>query len=279
MVTGRQSIDVIKLTVYGTLFMKAGGPPGKLTMPNSTATLVLEVGSTLGCSSDGVNATACSASSQQIIIGPPSDKYTYKGSDLDDLNALPKPTILDNLGTPLPIELIYFDARVVNKKVELNWATASEENFDYFSLGRSFDGKKFIEITQVKGNGSSYQRLDYSFTDNFPGIGISYYRLRSIDFDGYTEIFDYIIVNVEGVNLDATVFPNPVMSDVVNIQLNFDLKEDAQVLFYNSLGLLDLNISITSWLSPLDISSLQPGSYIIKIITQQGVFTKRILVR
>ncbi len=279
-VTGNQTLDAIKLTVIGTLFMKSGGTPGKLTMPDNSATLVLEVGSMLGCSSNGVTSTTCSpANSTQVIIGSGGSKWTYKGSDLDDVNASPKPSTLDNTGGPLPIELIYFSGKTVHKTVELKWATASEENFDYFSIERSFDGKKFIEIAQVKGNGSSYQRLDYSYTDNFPGVGVSYYRLYSIDFDGYTEVFDYVIVNVEGINHDATVFPIPATSGVVNIQINFDLKENAQVLFYNSMGHVDLSLSITDWLSPVDVSSLRTGNYIVNIITKEGVFSKRILVR
>ena len=179
----------------------------------------------------------------------------------------------------LPIELIYFNAKVINKKVDLSWATASEENFDYFSIERSSDGKDFKEIAQVTGNGNSYQRIDYTYTDNFPAIGISYYRLRSIDFDGYTEIFDYALVNVEGVKSKAEVFPNPVTSGVLNVQLNFNLEEEAKVLLYNNVGLVELELAIDSWLNPLDVSSLTSGSYLIKIITKQGVFVKRILIK
>jgi hypothetical protein len=182
-------------------------------------------------------------------------------------------------GAPLPIELINFNAKVINKIVELSWATASEENFDYFAIERSIDGKDFKEIAQVTGNGNSFQRIDYSYTDKFPAIGISYYRLRSIDFDGYTEIFDYALVNVEGVKYQVEVFPNPVTSGVLNVQLNFNLEEEAKVLLYNNVGLVKLELAIDSWLNPLDVSSLTSGSYLIKIITKQGVFVKRILIK
>ena len=180
---------------------------------------------------------------------------------------------------PLPIELIYFSATTKNKKVELSWATASEENFNYFSIERSFDGREFKEIAQVTGKGSSFQRLDYSYNDNFPAIGISYYRLRSIDFDGYTEIFDYAMANVEGAKYTANVYPNPVTAGRVNVQVNFNLEEDAQVLFYNNMGIVELELATNSWLKPLDVSSLTQGSYLIKIITNEGVFVKRILIR
>ena len=179
----------------------------------------------------------------------------------------------------LPIELIYFTAAVRGNMVRLEWATAMEENFDYFSIERSLDGKNFVEIAQVPGNGSSYQRIDYSYTDGFPSIGFSYYRLRSIDYDGYNEIFDYAIVNVEDAKYEANVFPNPVTEGKVNIQVNFDLETTAQVLVYNNMGLVKLSFTLENWLSPHDLSGLPPGNYLIKIITQNGVFVKRILIK
>ena len=87
------------------------------------------------------------------------------------------------------------------------------------------------------------------------------------------------MVNVEGVKYQANVFPNPVTTGVVNVQLNFALEQEARVLFYDNMGLVKLDLPIASWLSPLNISSLKPGSYLTKIITRNGVFVKRILVK
>ena len=49
-----------------------------------------------------------------------------------------------NLTTsPLPIELIYFDANCADRKVIINWATASENNNDFFTLEQTNDGILF----------------------------------------------------------------------------------------------------------------------------------------
>ncbi|MDZ7645815.1 MAG: hypothetical protein U5K54_00810 [Cytophagales bacterium] len=37
----------------------------------------------------------------------------------------------------------------------MNWSTATELNFDYFSIERSEDGLIFSEIAQVKGHGTT----------------------------------------------------------------------------------------------------------------------------
>jgi hypothetical protein len=236
--------------------------------------LKLTSNSSIEFSSNGSVSALGGGASSKIAFGGVS---VWDGHDPD----ISGPGTLDQTSSNgvLPIELIFFNAKAINKKVELTWATASEENFNYFSIERSFDGLHFIEIAQVNGNGSSYQRIDYTLTDKDPAVGISYYRLRSIDFDGYTEIFDYAIVNVEGVKFQANVFPNPVSSGVVTVQMNFNLEEEAQVLFYNNIGLIKLELSVNSWLNRLDISSLAPGSYLVKIITKNGVFVKRLLIK
>jgi len=236
--------------------------------------LRLTANSLITVTANGTIIATGGGNSTKISFG--AGNNVWSGND----GTLTGPGDLDqNSNGALPVELIYFNAKILNKKVELSWATASEENFDYFSIEKSFDGLNFIEITQVEGNGSSYQRIDYNFTDNDPAVGISYYRLRSIDFDGYTEIFDYALVNVEGVKFQANVFPNPVSSGVVTVQMNFNLEEEAQVLFYNNLGLIKLELSVNSWLNPLDVSSLAPDSYLVKIITKNGAFVNRLLIK
>ena len=50
----------------------------------------------------------------------------------------------------------------------------------------SSEGKSFQSIAKVKGNGTTTQRHDYFLDDEKPYIGKNYYRLKSVDFDGYT---------------------------------------------------------------------------------------------
>jgi len=180
------------------------------------------------------------------------------------------------LGAPMPVELMFFDANASNKLVELSWATASEENFDYFSIERSVDGENFKEIAQIQGMGDSYSRVDYAFTDEFPLQGISYYRLRSIDFDGYTEIFDYAMVEVEGTSIDFSVYPNPIQNGQFSLQTNF--VSDAELIIYNNVGRIEDRLIINDWLSDYSLN-LQPGSYLFKVVTKEVVIVKRVLIK
>ncbi len=90
----------------------------------------------------------------------------------------------------LPIELEYFTARYEGGKVQLDWATATETNNEYFSIERSVDGEKFEEIARIPGAGTSYFTIAYAYTDESvkaleqQGVQSVYYRLKQTDFDG-----------------------------------------------------------------------------------------------
>lgn len=58
--------------------------------------------------------------------------------------------------TPLPVELVYFDASISdNKTVNLIWQTASEVNNNFFTIERSRNSIEWEIISVVKGAGNT----------------------------------------------------------------------------------------------------------------------------
>jgi hypothetical protein len=99
----------------------------------------------------------------------------------------------------LPIELLSFDGESIpnsNKQVRINWATASELNNDYFRLEASTNGYNWSTVKTVDGAGNSSQTLYYTQTLNLNAPGVWYFRLSQFDFDGESETFDAISINV-----------------------------------------------------------------------------------
>ena len=111
--------------------------------------------------------------------------------------------------TPLPIDLLSFNAHVVDvNHVRLDWQTASETNNDFFTVERSSTGVDWEGIDDVNGAGNSSLTLSYTTYDTHPFTGISYYRLRQTDFNGqFTFSSIQTIVNERPRRLEA--FPNP----------------------------------------------------------------------
>ena len=110
---------------------------------------------------------------------------------LTQIPAFSRWTLSDWLTEPLPVELLYFNATASGNVVNLNWATASESNNDYFTVERSKDAQQFEAVLQRDGAGNSNAVLNYSDVDPEPFEGLSYYRLKQTDFNGefsYSEV-------------------------------------------------------------------------------------------
>ena len=111
-------------------------------------------------------------------------------------------------GTALPVELTAFHATRTGSSNLLTWQTASESQNKGFDIERSEDGSRFEKTGFVAGKGTTTQTQNYTFTDLRPNQGVSYYRLKQLDFDGQFEYSKIVSVKQNGKNI-VSVFPNP----------------------------------------------------------------------
>jgi hypothetical protein len=140
-----------------------------------------------------------------------------------------------------------FDAFLNNGIVELEWTTSTEINNEFFVIERSADGQNFQEIIRLKGAGTTYEQQSYAAKDYMPLKGISYYRLRQIDYDGKTEVFDPVLIdNRESTSNNLKVYPNPTDGRVF-VAIPDELKKDHSLqLAINSMkGDAQLQVEIT----------------------------------
>ncbi|MCX6190194.1 MAG: T9SS type A sorting domain-containing protein, partial [Bacteroidetes bacterium] len=132
---------------------------------------------------------------------------------------------------PLPVKLISFTAKAIEKDAILNWSTATERNNDHFELERSNDGVIFTKIGEVNGAGNSTSIVKYAFTDARVADMSSqnvYYRLKQVDFDGSFEYSNLAIVTFakQGVVSISNVQPNPFAGNLV---VNYNLPDQGNV--------------------------------------------------
>jgi hypothetical protein len=110
----------------------------------------------------------------------------------------------------LPVKLLSFSGTKENKKVELNWSTASEINSDYFQIMRSSDGIHFEKIAKEDALGNSSILRNYTIIDDSPAAGVNYYKLVEYDRDGATQESKVVSVNYENdLDLIIQTYPNP----------------------------------------------------------------------
>jgi len=174
---------------------------------------------------------------------------------------------------PLPVRLVDFTSKCSQGVSRLNWVTASEENNEKFIVEQSNDGKLFESKGEVAGMGNSKELNSYSFEDRNPSYGISYYRLKQVDFDGQFE-YSKIIVNKCIDKIDLKMQPNP----TDNLLKIMGFGAHANVSVMNSLGLVIMTEEIKDNYHALELGHLGAGIYNVTISNDEESVTKQVLV-
>jgi hypothetical protein len=187
--------------------------------------------------------------------------------------------------SPLPIELLSFTATKNNKVADIQWETATEINNDYYQVEKSKDGVNFESFNQVKGAGNSLSKLNYSIIDEKPYNGISYYRLKQVDFNG---AFSYS--KIESVDFNSSkdfsfdVYPNPNKGSKFNIAFEGTTNQEVLVVVYDVTGkesfskVLITNENESSVFVIDPSNTLSSGIYFITATSNQEIYRKKLIV-
>ncbi len=177
-----------------------------------------------------------------------------------------------NVVAALPVELISFDAKTKGNVVNLDWATGSEINHDYFSLEHSTNGADFAEIEFIRGEGNdSDTKKEYSFLHRNANSGVNYYRLLQVDMDGKYTYSSVVKAEIKA-NTNISVAPNPTF-DLMTVQVS-ELPQNAVVLTLHhantgqKLSVIDLSEGQSNL--RVNTEDLAPGMYIVQVLSDNG---------
>ena len=206
---------------------------------------------------------------QKVRVGTPQTYITSYSSRTSDHYPVMAQFDLTPIAI-LPVNLLSFKAILLEKNnAKIYWATASEQNTDYFVVEKSDNGQDFEPINTVKALGNSNNTQNYDVLDNdILGKSIIYYRLKIIDNDGTYKYSKIITLKMPTKPFVLDISPNPV-DNILTINNNETIKS---LCIYNIQGVLmykgnDKNI-VTS--------AFPAGIYIVEAAdTEGGVFRTR----
>ena len=166
----------------------------------------------------------------------------------------------DESNMVLPVA--YFNplaGRQNGQQIDLYWTTAIESGASYFEVERSADGLFFEPIGTTAARGYSLSNTDYGIADRTPLLGMNYYRLRQVDFDGQYWLSP--IAAIPFVRHQFKVNPNP-SAGVFNVQSGV---EWAYAVVYDLQG---RGIRQYNFGTPIDLTDCPSGTYICAIFLE-----------
>lgn len=190
---------------------------------------------------------------------------------------------LSSLQSPLPIELLSFDATCDNGVVQIAWATASEQNNDYFLIERSLDGLAWEAFREVAGNGNSNNKIEYSVTDYAPLGNTTYYRLTQFDYNGDYRVYPPEVGGCGDFNLEIVSVLGNYNSDALLLNVSSSVNEQFELLVTDMSGkvlIAKQGIAIAEGMNQINISKrdMSMGIYLIKLVNDNHVLTRRVAI-
>jgi hypothetical protein len=145
---------------------------------------------------------------------------------MSGLNSFSDFTAMDNTDSPLPVTLGMYEVNLLDDNtVNVIWSTLSELNNSQFEIYKTRDIISYELIGTIKGDLNSNQLKEYSFIDDQPYSGLSYYRLTQIDANGSVTHYD-----IKPINISESSSPGPSWNVFPNPSNNFFTLEGSQLV-------------------------------------------------
>lgn len=176
--------------------------------------------------------------SDNLIIG--TGAAIVSGAAVGSVSALGVstfcPWVLSAKLSPLPVELVNFDAKCVNNSILLEWCTSSEKNNSYFTIDQSVDGINYTPIGNIFAISNSNEKNCYQFTAQSLA-DLNYFKLAQTDQSG-VKTTSKIITAASCDNLNSGIAIANDGTKEVGVILNSSTDQILELQVHNTLGQL-----------------------------------------
>lgn len=164
---------------------------------------------------------------------------------------------------PLEVELLNWQASIMDNEVLLTWTTLSETNLGKFDVLRIDPYHATEEVVQsIYTTGNSDDRKEYSVVDTNPLPGMNYYQLASVDRDGKQARSAMAAINTQASEQHARYLSGTVIFGKA-------LKKGDALTFYNCEGKEIRSFEIHEASNYVN-QELSPGIILIRITYRNG---------
>jgi hypothetical protein len=199
----------------------------------------------------------------------------YGGTTSDHYPLLTRYFVTEISDAPLPVKLTEFGANKQNSAVKLIWKTSQEINTREFVVERSTDGTRFERIATVAARGNTTTMSSYQVLDASPATGNNFYRLKTIDFNGFVEYSKVIKINF-GKAFTVSLLPNPARGSITINIANY--KEPLMMEIIDMGGRVVKSTILYNSVNPISVSNLSKGMYLVKLKGETEVYSEKLVI-
>lgn len=184
-------------------------------------------------------------------------------------------------GSTLPIRLTEFKVATANndKAIDVKW-TASLDRASDFVIERSNNGVNFSPVGTISRSTGTNGFESFSFRDNTPLQGRSYYRLKCTE-SGTTPFYSRTVPVMLSSKSELVVYPNPVKGNVISIEIAKPYTGVVEISLSNTSGAIVLKQKINAAeQKEFTISrnaSVPAGTYLLEVVVNGEKQSKMIV--
>ena len=144
-----------------------------------------------------------------------------------------------------------------------------------YKVYRSSDNENYTEVGTVESSANQY----------FDAVEKGEYYYQVTAYNSYCESlpavtadgeYDYVMVDVTSIEenaINAVVFPNPTAA-----ALNINAEGMTNISVYNMMGQKVIDLAVDTDACTLDLTSIETGVYMLKVVSRNGEMTQRIVL-
>lgn len=201
----------------------------------------------------------------------------YGNTTSDHYPVLTRYLLTELVNSPLPVRLTEFSARKQGSKVALSWTTGQEINTKEFWVERSADGVRFEKLATVAAGGNRSTAATYGALDAQPLSGTGYYRLRTVDLDGKSELSRVVKLNF-GKAFTASLSPNPAAGRLLTVNLaGTDGKVTMQLL--TAAGKVVKTATLLNGANTVSLDGLAKGMYLVRLTSAGESTVEKLMIQ
>lgn len=165
--------------------------------------------------------------------------------------------------------------RNADKKINVTWTVDNEINVARYEVERSADGRNFQKIGNELPRSNNGRSENYASLDQYPLEGTNYYRIKAWETSGAINYSSIVKVSAISVPASISIYPNPVVDKLLNVQFAGQVKGIYKLDLSNKLGqsVYKNSISVNNDNSNESLKldgSLPAGTYQLRIAGPDG---------